>query len=61
MKIKIKEVYTIVTNDNNYYYDINDEKFYPQSQERTLDYKEYLKMLMKANPVKFHNCKIVKC
>ena len=41
-------------------YDTNDDKFYSENFTIELDTKAYLKALMKNNPEKFENCKIVK-
>lgn len=50
---KIKENYTIVNPLTGEHYDTNDEKFYSENWDRTLDTKNYLKGLIKNNPEKF--------
>ena len=52
------ENYTIVTKCGTRYYDTDDEKFYPDSWDRTFDKKKYLKTIMANNPDKFEGCKI---
>lgn len=52
------EAYTIVR-PGGAHYDTNDERFYTNSWECTLDTKEYLEMIMANNPQKFENCQII--
>ena len=51
------EAYTIVKPGS--HYDTNDEKFYSDSWDCTLDKKEYLENLIKKNPNKFRDCQII--
>lgn len=51
--------FTIVRNNNIDHYDTNDERFYSDSWERTLDSKDYLEILIINNLEKFEDCKIV--
>jgi len=52
------EAYTIVRQGGSHY-DTNDEKFYSDSWDCTLDAKEYLENLIKNNPNKFRDCQII--
>ena len=51
------EAYTIVKSGG--HYDTNDERFYSDSWDCTLDKKEYLENLIKNNPNKFRDCQII--
>jgi len=54
------EKHTIVNLNTSDHYDTNDERFYGQSWERTLDSKSYLQRLIINNPEKFEGCEIEK-
>jgi len=58
--MKNKEIYTIVNSESGNHYDTNDERFYAENWERTMDNESYLKDLIKNNPEKFEGCKIEK-
>lgn len=55
--MKAKETFTIVHKSGTHY-DTNDQKFYDQKWERTLDSKKYLQGLIFNDPEKFAGCKI---
>lgn len=57
--MKNAETFTIVNEKNGKHYDTNDERFYDESWERTMDSKQYLETLMDNNPEKFEGFKIV--
>ena len=52
------EKHTIVNPKTGSHYDTNDERFYDQSWDRTLDSKPYLERLITNNPEKFEDCVI---
>ena len=58
--MKNTERFTIVSKSGTTHYDTNDERFYSDSWERTLDKKSYLQDLINNNPEKFDGCKIEK-
>jgi len=54
----MNEKYTLINPITGYHYDTNDERFYNESWEKTLDSKTYLELLVGNSPEKFEGFKI---
>lgn len=53
-----KETYTIVDPKTGSHYDTDDQRFYSDSWERTMDRKSYLELIIIDNAEKFKGCVI---
>lgn len=58
--MKDLEIYTLVNPTTGTHYDTLDERFYPESWDKTFDSKEYLTKLKNNNPDKFDGFEVVK-
>jgi len=51
-----QETFTIIQKSSGHHYDTNDQRFYGENWERTMDTKKYLLQLIENDPDKFEGC-----